>query len=222
MENQVMASQEIVIVGAGGHGREVLDVLRAQDPDCETLKFAGFISDDKPDPQILAKIEANWLGTVDDFLANTNNMGFVIGIGDPATRKDLAGRLENQGLVPVTLIHPSATFGSDVFLGVGVVIAAHVSVTTNVHIGDHSHLNLNSTVRHDCRISHCVTLSPSCSVSGNVTLREQVLLGANCTILQGLTVGEGSVVGAGAVVTANVPENTTVVGVPARPLTPAS
>jgi len=39
MENQVMASQEIVIVGAGGHGREVLDVLRAQDPDCETLKF---------------------------------------------------------------------------------------------------------------------------------------------------------------------------------------
>ena len=70
MENQVMASQEIVIVGAGGHGREVLDVLRAQDPDCETLKFAGFISDDKPDPQILAKIEANWLGTVDDFLAN--------------------------------------------------------------------------------------------------------------------------------------------------------
>jgi sugar O-acyltransferase (sialic acid O-acetyltransferase NeuD family) len=213
-----MATRDIVIFGAGGHGREVLDLLRAQNSAGVKLKFIGFVADDEPDPEILARIGANWLGTVDEFLSNHKPTSFVIGIANPAIRKDLAGRCEAQGLEPVTLIHPSATFGADVILGNGVVIASHVSITTNVHIFDHAHINLNSTVSHDSRISRFVTISPCCSVSGNVTLHEKVFLGTNSTILQGLTVGEGSTVGAGSVVLSDVGEGTTVVGVPAYPI----
>jgi len=215
-----VASREIVIVGAGGHGREVLDVLRAQNLNHEAWRFTGFVSDDKPRPELLRRIGGNWLGSVDDFLENKKHTSFVLGIGNPVTRMRLAGRFETTGHEPVTLIHPSATFGSDVILGVGVVVASHVSITTNVKISDHSHINVNSTISHDCQISRFVTISPSCSVSGNVTLQERVMLGANCAILPGLTVGEGAVVGAGAVVISDVDSNTTVAGVPAHQISP--
>jgi len=211
-----MASRNIVIVGAGGHGRELLDVIRAQNSNHETLKFVGFVSDEKPDPKLLLRIEADWLGSVEDFLENSAPTGFTLGVGNPLTRMQLASRFDTAGHEPVTLIHPSATFGADVTLGEGVVIASHVSVTTNVRIGDHSHININATVSHDCRVSRFVTVSPSCSVSGSVTLRERVFLGVNCAIRQGLTIGEGSVVGAGAVVLSDVDSNITVAGVPAR------
>jgi len=215
-----MGSREIVIVGAGGFGREVLDVLRAQNWNHETLKFAGFVSDEKPDPALLVRIEANWLGSVDDFLSNDAHTSFALGIGNPFTRMQLAERFETEGHEPVTLIHPSATFGADVTLGSGVVVTSHVSITTNVKIGDHSHINLNVTIGHDCQISRFVTINPSCSVSGNVTLQERVTLGTNCAILQGLMVGEGAVVGAGAVVISDVAANTTVAGVPAHQIRP--
>ena len=216
-----MVSREMVIVGSGGHGREVLDVIRTQNSGHETLKFAGFVSDEKPDPKVLLRLEADWLGTVKDFLENSTPMGFALGVGNPLIRMQLANQFESAGHEPVTLIHPSATFGADVALGKGVFIASHVSVTTNVRIGDYSHININATVSHDSRISRFVTLSPSSSVAGSVTLNERVFLGVNCAILQGLTIGEGSVVGAGAVVLSDVGANITVAGVPARPIMPS-
>ena len=212
-----MTATPIVIVGAGGFGREVLDVLRAADPGEGIWKFAGFVADDEPDPRILQRIGAVWLGMVEAYLADPMAIDFVVGVGDPQTRRMLTQRLVAAGLHPATLIHPSATIGADVEIGEGSVICSHVSITTNVRLGAHVHLNLNSTVGHDTRIGDYVTINPLTAVSGDVTIEDEVMLGTNSAVLQGLTVEAGAIVGAGAVVVKRVAANTTVVGVPAMP-----
>jgi sugar O-acyltransferase (sialic acid O-acetyltransferase NeuD family) len=211
-----MAPRDIVIVGAGGFGREVLDVLRATDPHQETFRFEGFVSDDEPDPEILQRIDAHWLGTVQDYLSKGGAPDYVVGIGRPQTRRAVVDRLEAAGLRAVTLIHPSATFGRDVEFGDGTVVCAHVSITTNVRMGRHVHVNLNCTIGHDARIGDFVSINPLTAVSGEVTLDEGVMLGTGSAVLQGLHIGSDSVVGAGAVVVKDVPPDVTVVGIPAR------
>lgn len=213
-----MGLPDIVIVGAGGFGREVLDVLRAADPHGDQWQFLGFVADDTPDPHVLQRIEAAWLGPIDAFLSTGYAGSFVVGIGSPKTRRVIAERFEQAGASPATLIHPAATFGADVVVGEGSVICSHVSITTNIRIGRHVHINLNSTVGHDSSIADFVTINPLTAVSGDVILETEVMLGTNSAILQGLSIGTGAVVGGGAVATKNVAAGTTVVGVPARPL----
>jgi len=213
-----MTPQPIVIVGAGGFGREVLDVIRAIDPAGNHWSFVGFVADTEPESQVLERIEANWIGTVSNFLSNPMLGYFVIGIGDPKTRKQLAKLFTDVGMRPAKLIHPSSTIGADVEIGEGSVICSHVSITTNVRIGKHVHLNLNSTVGHDTEIGHFVTINPLSAVSGDVKIEDEVTLGTNCAVIQGLTIETGATVGAGAVVVKKVDAHSTVVGVPAKPV----
>lgn len=213
-----MTPQPIIIVGAGGFGREVLDVIRATDPDGSQWSFLGFVADTEPESQVLERIEANWIGTVDNYLSKPVSGHFVIGIGDPKTRRQLAKLFTDAGMRPAKLIHPNASIGADVEIEEGSVICSHVSITTNVRIGKHVHLNLNSTVGHDTEIGHFVTINPLSAVSGDVKIEDEVTLGTNCAVIQGLTIKTGATVGAGAVVVKAVDAHSTVVGVPAKPV----
>lgn len=207
----------LVIVGAGGFGREALDVLRAMDPDGAQYEFAGFVAEDEPDPELLARIDAAWLGPDRDFLRSPTASHYVIGIAAPRVRERLAGLFDAAGLEPATLIHPTATFGRDVVIGAGSVMAAGSGVTTNIRVGRHVHLDRLVTVGHDCRIGDFVTIHPGVVLSGGVTIASCSLLGTTSCVLPGRSVGSDVVVGAGALVTHDVADGTTVVGVPARP-----
>jgi sugar O-acyltransferase (sialic acid O-acetyltransferase NeuD family) len=210
--------QRIVIVGAGGFGREVLDVLRAMDPDQSQFEFVGFVAEDKPDPEVLARIDASWLGTPSAFLPAAMASHYVIGIAAPRIRERISMLFDAAGLEAATLIHPTATFGRDVVLGAGSVMAAGSSVTTNIRVGRHVHLNLHVTVGHDCIIGDFVTIHPGVALSGGVTIDSGTLLGTTSCVLPGRSIGSDVVVGAGALVTHDVADGTTVVGIPARPL----
>lgn len=217
-----MSPKPLIIVGAGGFGRETLDVLRASDPNGSTWDFIGFVSDKEPDLTLIERIGAAWLGTIDSYLDSTREIHFVIAVGDPVARELIARKFEQGGFRPVTLIHPRASIGADVQIGEGSIICSNVSITTNVRIGSHVHVNPNSTIGHDVHIADFVSINPLVAISGNVSIETGCQLGTHSAVLQGLRVGAGSFVGAGAVVIKDVGPGKTVVGIPARPLTARS
>jgi sugar O-acyltransferase (sialic acid O-acetyltransferase NeuD family) len=204
-----------VIVGAGGHGREVLDVVEAMNQRESAFEVLGFLDDTSDGGDVLARRGVGVVGTVADLASAEAD--YLVAIGSPEVRRRVDSIAAQWGLRAAIAVHPSATIGSDIVLGPGSVVTAGVRLTTNIRLGRHVHLNVNATVSHDCRLDDYVTVNPGARACGNVTLGEGVTLGAGATVIPGRTVGAWTVVGAGAVVVHDLPARVTAVGVPARP-----
>jgi sugar O-acyltransferase (sialic acid O-acetyltransferase NeuD family) len=209
----VSAVQPLVIVGAGGHGREMLDIVEAINSVEPTYEFLGFVATEA-DAALLSRRDAALLGDL-EFVAE-HDVAYAIGIGDSATRLRIDHDLRVQGRQAVTLVHPLASTGSDLRFDEGVALAAGARVTTNVSLGRQTQLNINAVVSHDCVIGDGVTLSPGVLINGTVVLGDGVFLGTGAIVLPGRTVGAGARIGAGAVVIDDVAPGVTVTGVPAR------
>lgn len=214
-----MATKPVVILGAGGFGREALDVIDAVNAvtSVPVFEFVGFLDDGHPDLDLLDARGVKYLGPVSALTELPGEVEFLIGVGNGGIRRKLDDFGRNDGRGSPVLVHPSATFGFDVRLGPGTVVCSHVSMTTNIRVGRHVHLNLNSTVGHDVRISDYVTVSPLVAISGAVSLGPEVLLGTGSSVNQGLAVGQGAVIGAGAAAVRDIPVGAVAVGVPAKP-----
>lgn len=215
----------VVVIGASGFGRECLDVLEAMIAAGADLQILGAI-DDNPSEANLGRLAARsmpYLGTRAEWLASTPaNVRYVLGIGHPTIRRALAEELDASGLEPFTAIHPSATFGANTTLAVGVVVCAGAAISNNVYLGRHVHVNPNATIGHDAILYDFVSVNPAAIISGEVAVGAETLIGAGATVLQGLVVSGNATVGAGAVVTRNVPSRTVVKGVPGRWTDPRS
>jgi sugar O-acyltransferase (sialic acid O-acetyltransferase NeuD family) len=205
-------SRPLVIVGAGGHGRETLDVVEAINAVEPTWDVLGFVAE-AADGGLLARRGVAHLGDL-DVLGDTE-ASYVIGIGDSETRRRIAEALGDASS-PATLLHPASTQGADLRIGPGVVAAAGARITTNVTLGRHTHLNVNAVVSHDAVVGDYVTFSPGVLVNGNAVLGDGVFLGTGAVVLPGRSVGAWARIGAGAVVTTDVPGGVTAAGVPAR------
>lgn len=214
MEQEPASAQRpLVILGAGGHGREVLDVARHARS--SAYQFVGFLSDEEPHRHLLEQVHASWLGPVADL--QHIEADFVIGVGDPSVRRTLDEHARSWGRSPATLWHRTAHRAVDVSEGPGTVVLANASVTSNVRLGSHVHINLNATVAHDCQLNDYVTVNPGANLNGDVVVGPGATIGSGAVIRQGITIGAGATVGAGAVVVRDVEPGATVVGVPARP-----
>lgn len=205
----------LLIVGAGGFGRECLDIVEALNDGGASIEFVGFVDDRGGDPDLLARRGAVFIGPVD--VATGHADRFVVAIGDGAARERIADRLHHDGMVAPVLVHPQATIGSDCRLGEGTIVNAGARATTNITLGRHVQLHANCTVGHDAELDDHVSVYPGATISGSVRLERGVTIGTGANVLPGVRVGAGSFVGAGAVVIGDVAAGTTVVGVPARP-----
>ena len=213
--------QPLVIIGAGGHGREVLDVVEAVNAAAPSFDVLGLVAD-HADVEVLARRGAVHLGSVDQLLDGAlasvpRDAVVVVAVGDPAARRSLADRIGSAGYAfAPPLVHPAASTGTDVRLGDGAVLAAGVRVTTNVTIGAHVQLNVSAVVSHDCVVGDHATLSPGVLVNGSVAIGEGAFLGTGAIVTPGRSIGAWVMVGAGAVVVHDIPAGVTATGVPAR------
>jgi len=211
-------STQLVIVGCGGFGREVHDVVDAINELTPTWDLLGYVDDD-PEEINLSRVESRGsrvLGGTDWMMTAAKEVQFVIGIGTGRIRRVIDERLTSAGFVAATLVHPTATLGHDVRIGQGAVVCAGVRVTTNISLGRHVHLNLNTTVGHDSTLEDYVTINPLVAISGGVVVGAESMMGTHSAVLQNLSIGARSIVGAGSCVVKNVPDDVVVKGVPAR------
>ena len=206
----------LVIVGAGGFGRETLDAVEAMNRVERVWDFLGFLDDGKTDDALVAARGARILGPSSHL--SDIECQYLIAIADPTVRERVDGVATTFGRQAATVIHPAALIGSQCEIAAGFIALAGASITTNVRIGRHGQINPTAAVGHDARLSDYCTLYPGARVSGNVALESGVTIASGACVLQGLTIGRGTFVGAGAVVTKSQPPGLVLVGVPARPL----
>lgn len=208
--------RRIVLVGAGGFGRETAGFLSS----LIGFEALGFL-DDAPglQGQRLAGLEV--LGPLDLLDSMPLDVGVVITLGnpgDPTIRSRVSQRLGLAADRYTTLIHPMATVGTDVEIGVGTVVHAGSVFTQSVRIGRHVALMPNVVLTHDDVVGDYVTFGAGVMLAGGVVVEDSAYLGAGVTVREGTTIGAGAVVGMGSVVLTNVPPGQTWGGVPARRL----
>lgn len=207
--------KKLVIIGAGGFGREVIWLVERINAANARWDLLGFVDDAEGLPG--SKVNGyEVLGDCEWLKKQNEDVYAVCAIGASKPRKKVISKLGNQNYA--TLIDPSVEISNLVGIGEGCIICAGSIITVNIEIGKHVIINLDCTIGHDACISDYVTLYPSVNVSGNVLLEECVKIGTGCQIIQGLKIGVGTIVGAGATVVKELPENCTAVGSPAKPI----
>ena len=206
----------LVIVGAGGHGKEVAAYVSDIDHRTGSIDLVGFVDESR---------ELGDFGgskVIGDFEAlkgrgfSTEGLRFITAVGDNSVRKQLAEKAVSHGLGSWTLVHNDAYVGVSAGIGGGTCIAPGSVVTVDVDIGRHCIVNVNASISHDCNIGDYSNINPNAVVCGNVEIGEGGYIGAGAVVREKVKIGAWSVVGAGAAVLANIPDGATVVGVPAR------
>src|SRR4029079_7147632 len=175
----------VVVVGAGGHGREAVSIARAAG-----REVLGVLDDGRPPDAPVAALGQVLLGGV-GWLREHPGVQYAAALGYPAARRSVVDRAAPAE--PETLVHPSAVIEADVTLGAVVLVWPNVTVTVTVRLGRHTHLNVGCSVSHDVVAGDFVTVGPGARVCGAVVLEDDVWVGAGAVILPGVRVGEGAV-----------------------------
>lgn len=199
-----MKNTSIAIIGAGGLGREIRALLE------RTHVFAGYYDDSNSEND-------HFLDTIHAINENLP-YAFLLGIGDPKIKKQIANRIIDKKVHFANLVSENSIVNNKFLAGEGIIVCDGVVATINCIFESHVLLNLNVTIGHDVTIGKFSSVMPGAHISGSVTIGESTLIGTGAVVLQGINIGSNVVVGAGAVVTKNVPDNTTVVGIPAKVL----
>lgn len=210
---------ELVIVGAGGFGRNALDVFDAMKNVGTAPWKSVVVVDDAPSPSSVGFLAARGvevLGGVDEAISSLPAADYVIAINGPRTKQAISERFEASGWSPASLVHPTVTRGFGTKVGAGAVLCAGARLASNVTLGRHVHLNFNTTVGHDTVLGDFASVNPLASISGECVLGDRLLMGAGAVVLNRLTIGTDVVVGGSACVVSDLPDGVTVKGVPAR------
>jgi UDP-perosamine 4-acetyltransferase len=206
-----MAQTAVVIIGAGGHAKVIIDILQERE-DCE---LAGCVS---ADPDIHTVLDVPVVGG-DDALPGLLSSGVrhaFVAVGENRLRATLTRRAVGLGFSIVNAVSRHAVLSPRVALGAGIAVMPGAVINVDTVVADGAIINTGATVDHDCRIGAYAHLGPGTNLAGTVVIGDGAFLGAGSCVIPGRTVGAWSTVGAGAVVVRDIAEGVTAAGVPAR------
>lgn len=200
---------KILIYGAGGHGKVVLDILSESGAD-----ILGFIDEDQSKAgQKINGVEI--LGGC-SYLDSNNSFDIALGIGDNKIRENIYRKIKSRGMSVVSAVHPQAVIAKDVIIGEGVVIMPGAVVNSGSVLGDGVVVNTGATVDHDCHLERFCQIWPGAHLAGTVKVGEFSYIGTGASVIQNRSIGKNAMIGAGAVVISDQPDNIVAVGIPAK------
>lgn len=203
----------IFILGAGGFGREVLNIFSDLNRNDDVL---GFIEENcQREGKLINEKPIYDLSKLNDF--DVDEVKLVCAIGTPL-RKKIIEKTKKMGFKYETIIHPSVIMSKWIQLGEGCIICAGNILTNQIKLGNFTILNLACTIGHDVNIKDYTTLSPGVHISGNVDIGNECFIGTGAVTVEKIKIGNSSFIGAGAVVSKDIPDNVLALGMPAKVL----
>ena len=210
--------ENILIIGAGGNAKGIVDILVELNPKINIL----FLENDA------TKINKFFYGysvisenTFENDNTYSEYKNFIVGVGATSAsqnviRRKIYNKFTELGLKPITVIHKSCIVSPTTKIGQGTVVMAGAIIQSDAHIGDNVIINTGVQIDHDSKISNHVHICPCATITGDVAVGENVLIGAGATIIQSINIEDSVTVGAGSVVLNDVQKNTAVAGNPAK------
>ncbi len=202
----------VLIYGAGGHGRAVLDAaLRVR-----SLRVVGMLDDD-PALRGQRVLGVSILGDACRLVEpEFRSCRVVVALGAPADRQRAVARVLAAGRGFASVVHPRAFLAREVTVGEGAMILPLAVVHTGATVGFHAIVNTAAIVEHDSRVGDFAHIAPGVCLAGGVTVGACAQIGIGACVAPNVRVGDRAVVGAGAAVVEDVAPDDVVVGVPAR------
>ena len=206
--------KDVLIIGAGGCGREVLQWIKAINAIEKRWNIKGFLDDD-PHALDCKVCNVGIVATVEDYEVKENDE-LVCCIGNSNLRKRIVERLKRKGAKFVSVIHPNAVVADSAAIGEGSIIYPFALISDNVVIGDFCIINMYSSVAHDSVLGEHCTISSHCDITGKCRLGDRVFMGTTSQLVPGSVIGNDVFICAGSTVMASVRDGLKVIGNPAK------
>lgn len=206
-------TQDLLIIGASGFGREVLQWVKDINKIEKQWNVLGFLDDNL---NALNGYECDFkvIGTIKNWTPKENEH-FVIAIANPSIKEQIVTEMEAKGANFVSIIHPTALIGEFNHIGRGVVVYPYADITVNVKVGNFVSL-LGAKIGHDAAIGDFTTICGHCGINGHSAIGNKVFIGSHVVVAPGKKVGDGAFIGNGSVVVTNIKSGYKVFGNPAK------
>lgn len=203
------------ICGAGGLGREVLELARCINERKTTWDKMIFINNGEASDDINGISVYSLETAIEEF---GEELQAVIGIGEPAIREKVFGQLKENRVKLATLIHPDVRIPDTTAIGQGVVINMANFISCNVTVHDNVYIQPHASVGHDCILEEGCVISVLCNISGTVHVGRYTYVGSSSCVRESITIGDHSIIGMFSAVHKNIPDEVIAYGNPAKPV----
>jgi len=210
-----MTRQKIVVVGASGHAKVVIDMLQL----ARQFEIVGIIDTALPAGSTFQGCPVLGPDEVIDNLPNRAQLhGFIVAIGDNGLRARVTQNLltRHPELTLVTAVHPAATVAHDATLGAGTVVMAEAVIGPGCRADTGCIINTRASLDHDGHMEDYASLAPAAVTGGDCRIGNRSAIGIGATLKHGVTIGQNSIIGAGATVMKDIGDNRVAYGTPAE------
>lgn len=206
--------KRIIILGAGGLAREIINFFDAVDVDGELLTIDYYLDDTGPSFEKF-DYKIDYLGSISDF-SPENKDYFILAVADPALKHKIFEKLSGFHDRFLKIIHPTAIVAKTARIGIGSVIFPYSIVSADAVIGEFVNINSMSSVGHDAIIGNFSTLSAHVDVTGGVNVGVDVFFGTSACVIPRIKIGDRAKIGAGATVMRSIKDDQSVYTLPAK------